>query len=181
MFNVHERGRMLAVYLFAQQLGSISPFHALGLISGGSIADGPGWRWSQYIVGIIYGVSDDTTTYWNYFKRPFSLWSFPTAVIPGFIFAFGCTAWIVSFNTVSEIFSSDPHDFSSTTDVLLCFATLIKSTIGLLTGVLSDHIVIFLARRNKGVKEPEMRLWTLTASFVYAAVGYLLYGWVAQT
>ncbi|KAF7952837.1 hypothetical protein EAE96_006062 [Botrytis aclada] len=153
MFFVHERGRMLAVYLFGQQLGSI-----LGLISGGSIADGPGWRWSQYTVAIIDGVvflllffsfeettfprflfpsagtrrdrtvasttsgtvekdleilntrpshsslsaempsslfprrtylqtltlwvyqSDDTTTYWNYFKRPFFLWSFPTAV-----------------------------------------------------------------------------------------------------
>ncbi|TGO14073.1 hypothetical protein BTUL_0059g00610 [Botrytis tulipae] len=242
MFFVHERGRMLAVYLFGQQLGSI-----LGLISRGSIADGPGWRWSQYIVGIIDGVvfsllffsleertfprflfastgternrtvvattsgtgkedlemsntrlshgstsaelpssffprrtylkiltlwvylSDDTTTYWDYFKRPFFLWSFPTAVIPGFIFAFGCTAGIVSFNTVSEIFSSDPYDFSSTTVGFICFATLIGSTIGYFTGVLSDHIVVFLARRNKGVKEPEMRLWTLTASFTQAS------------
>ncbi|KAF7923904.1 uncharacterized protein EAE98_007722 [Botrytis deweyae] len=241
MFFVHERGRMLAVYLFGQQLGSISPFHSLGLISGGSIADGPGWRWSQYIVGIIDGVvilllffsfeettfrafysspqarieikllckrllarvrkfedvkyeaiaqfhfgritvfSDDTTIYWDYFKRPFFLWSFPTAVIPGFIFAFGCTAGIVSFNTVSEIFSSDLYDHLSTIVGLTCFATLIGSTIGYFTGVLSDHIVIFLARRDKGVKEPEMRLWTLTASFAYATVGYMLYGWGAQT
>ncbi|PQE09851.1 MFS transporter protein [Rutstroemia sp. NJR-2017a BBW] len=255
MFFVHERGRMLAVYLFGQQLGSI-----LGLISGGTIADGPGWRWSQYIVAIANAVvflllffsfeetmfprflfssttpaqmeatagttsqtskkadlentctaespastfselpsslfpkrtylqtitlwvyqNEDSTTYWTYFKRPFFLWTFPTAVIPGFIFAFGCTAGIVSFNTISEILSSAPYNFSSTTVGLICFATLIGSTIGYFTGVASDHIVLFLTRRNKGVKEPEMRLWTLAASFVYAALGYMLYGWGAQT
>lgn len=51
MFFVHERGRALACYLFGQQLGSI-----LGLITGGVIADGPGWRWSQYIVAILDAV-----------------------------------------------------------------------------------------------------------------------------
>lgn len=38
---------MLAVYIFFQQLGSI-----LGLILGGYISDGIGWRWSQPIVAI---------------------------------------------------------------------------------------------------------------------------------
>lgn len=47
MFFAHERGRMLAIYIFFQQLGSI-----LGLILGGYIADGIGWRWSQPIVAI---------------------------------------------------------------------------------------------------------------------------------
>lgn len=51
MFFIHDRGHMLSVYLFGQQLGSI-----LGLISGGSIADTVGWRWSQYIVAIIDAV-----------------------------------------------------------------------------------------------------------------------------
>lgn len=241
---------------------------SLGLISGGSIADGPGWRWSQYIVAIIDGVvfvllffsfeetmfprflfpsatpehveaakrsdeeatatsdpdnkdtddpeakvegiqatssicsgqttpsfpkrtylqtltlwtyqPEDPTTYWQYFRRPFLLFTFPTALIPGFIFAFGCTAGIVSFNTISEILSSAPYNFSSTAVGLICFATLIGSTIGYFTGMLSDHIVIYLARRNGGLKEPEMRLWTLCVSFVFAAVGYQLYGWGAQ-
>jgi hypothetical protein len=42
-------------------------------------------------------------------------------------------------------------------------------------------LVISLARRNGGLKEPEMRLWMLVASFIYAAAGYMLYGWGAQT
>lgn len=47
-------------------------------------------------------------------------------------------------------------------------------------GYLGDRLVIYLARRNNGYKEPEMRLWTLIASFIFTAVGYLAYGWVAQ-
>lgn len=53
--------------------------------------------------------------------------------------------------------------------------------VGWATGVLSDRVVILLARRNGGVKEPEMRLWMLIPCSVYAALGYMLYGWGAQT
>ena len=58
---------------------------------------------------------EDKTTYWQYFKRPFFLFAFPNVVLvgppatfvryvadsmqAGIIFAFGCTAGIVSFNT----------------------------------------------------------------------------------
>jgi MFS family permease len=48
LFFDHQRGRMLGVYIFAQQLGSI-----IGLVSGGYVADGPGWRWVQWIVAIV--------------------------------------------------------------------------------------------------------------------------------
>jgi hypothetical protein len=44
------------------------------------------------------------------------------------------------------------------------------------TGTAGDYIVIALARRNNGIKEPEMRLWVLVLSFIYAAVGYMSYG-----
>lgn len=59
-------------------------------------------------------------------------------------------------------------------------AALVGNFVGWGTGVLADFIVVRLARRNGGVKEPEMRFWTLCLSFVYAALGYMLYGWGAQ-
>jgi hypothetical protein len=244
---------------------------SLGLITGGSIADTLGWRWSQYIVAIIDGgvlvllfvsfeetlfprflISDSTrssssleidsegknsegktpntanivdvairdsfpkrtlierikpwsfypedrTTYWQYFRRPFFLLSFPNVIIvneivtsscanvltrlfqAGFIFAFGCTAGIVSFNTISEILTSPPYKWFTTSTGLVFFAALVGNFVGWATGTLSDQIVILLARRNGGVKEPEMRLWTLKFSMVYALLGYFLYGWGAQT
>lgn len=50
VFFIHESGRMLGAYISAQQVGSI-----IGLVAGGYIADGPGWRWSQWIVVIGEG------------------------------------------------------------------------------------------------------------------------------
>ncbi|KAK5131150.1 hypothetical protein LTR08_001298 [Meristemomyces frigidus] len=259
MFFVHERGRGLSYYLFGQQLGSI-----LGLITGGTIADTLGWRWSQFITGIIeatvlvllflsfeetlfprvlfsrpqlepeyaqveagavpittgdgkspqhIGKEDltntvstevgenlpilpertmlqrlelwtyypqDRTPYWTYFCRPLFLFAFPNIVIAGVIFAFGCTAGIVSFNTISEILTEPPYNWSTSATGLVFLAALVGNFVGWGTGVLADFIVVRLARRNGGVKEPEMRLWTLCFSFLYAAVGYLLYGWGAQ-
>ena len=116
----------------------------------------------------------------------------------GIIFAFGCTAGIVSFNTskslnllidakvttdlfaVSEIMTNEPYNFSTTATGLMFLSALVGSIFGYLTGVFADTIVVFLARRNGGVKEPEMRLWTLCISFIYAGIGYLLYGWAAD-
>lgn len=46
-------------------------------------------------------------------------------------------------------------------------------------GSFSDWIVLFLARRNKGYKEPEMRLWAYILPFILAAIGYFTYGWGA--
>lgn len=73
-----------------------------------------------------------------------------------------------------------PYNFSTTATGLMFLSALIGSVFGYLTGVFADTVVVFLARRNGGVKEPEMRLWTLCISFVYAGAGYLLYGWGAE-
>ena len=47
-------------------------------------------------------------------------------------------------------------------------------------GSLSDWVMIALARRNKGYKEPEMRLWVNAIPLLLSAAGYFLYGWAAQ-
>lgn len=46
-------------------------------------------------------------------------------------------------------------------------------------GSLSDWVILVLARRNKGWKEPEMRIWTYIFPFIFGAVGYFAYGWAA--
>lgn len=76
--------------------------------------------------------------------------------------------------------SAEPYNFSTTATGLMFLSALIGSIFGYFTGVFADTIVVFLARRNGGVKEPEMRLWTLCISFIYAGLGYMLYGWAAD-
>ncbi|KUI61896.1 hypothetical protein VP1G_09041 [Cytospora mali] len=94
----------------------------------------------------------------------------------------GTASWtgIVSFNTISEIMAEPPYNWSTTSTGLLFLAALIVSIVGWAVGVSSDFIVIRLARRNGDAKEPEMRLWTLCVSFVFASVGYQAYGWGAE-
>ncbi|OAQ69474.1 MFS transporter [Purpureocillium lilacinum] len=228
MFFVHERGRMLSVYLFAQQLGSI-----IGLITGGSMSDTVGWRWSQRIVGLgftfvllIFFFSFEETLFPRFLFSQSSFSPVPineladgevphperqvsksevetsehrarsrvgTEQFPrrsylqilkpwaGFIYAFGATAGIVSFNTISEILTEAPYNFSTTSTGLVFFAALVGNIIGYAIGVTSDHVVIALSRRNGGVKEPEMRLYMLAPCFLLAATGYMMYGWGAQT
>ncbi|KAI4724370.1 MFS general substrate transporter [Aureobasidium sp. EXF-10728] len=141
--------------------------------------DFPRRTYSQKLKLWVY-FPEDKTTYFQYFRRPFSLFLFPNVVISGCIFAFGCTAGIVSFNTISEILTEPPYDWSTSSTGLVFLAALVGNFVGWLTGVLSDRIVLYLSRKNHGVKEPEMRLWTLCFSFVYAAVGYFMYGFGAQ-
>ncbi|KAJ6131682.1 hypothetical protein N7471_006897 [Penicillium samsonianum] len=249
MFFAHERGRMVSLYIFFQQLGSI-----LGLILGGYIADGIGWRWSQPIVAITCGVlillfiftfddtmfpryrfnnilglvptdapvngldkpekhrrvgspvsttvsniseeqlpartfrqkvtlvhyfPDDQTTWLQYFRRPFYLFAFPNIVLGGIQFAFGCTAGIVSFNTISEIMTEAPYNWSAGSTGLLFLSALIGNFLGMGVGSLSDWLVLVLSRRNKGYKEPEMRIWAYIFPFIFGAVGYFTYGWAA--
>ncbi|KAJ5639468.1 uncharacterized protein N7484_007330 [Penicillium longicatenatum] len=250
IFFTHERGRMVATYIFFQQLGSI-----LGLILGGYISDGIGWRWCSPIVAIACGVliilfvftfddtmfpryrfktprhersepmeraadgvesekktglespitevesnslgedittrtylqkialvhyfADDHTTWFQYFRRPFYLFAFPNIVLAGIQFAFGCTAGIVTFNTISEIMTEAPYNWSAGSAGLIFLAALVGNILGMGVGWLSDWVVLILARRNNGYKEPEMRLWAYIFPFIFGAIGYFTYGWAA--
>ncbi|KAJ6114729.1 hypothetical protein N7486_000507 [Penicillium sp. IBT 16267x] len=249
IFFTHERGRMVAIYIFFQQLGSI-----LGLILGGYISDGVGWRWCSPIVAIACGVliilfvftfddtmfpsyrfnaarhersspiqtedgidpekktqpespisevesntlgedittktylqkialvhnfEDDHTTWFQYFPRPLYLFAFPNIVLAGIQFAFGCTAGIVTFNTISEIMTEAPYNWSTGSAGLIFLAALVGNLLGMGVGWLSDWVVLILARRNNGYKEPEMRIWTYIFPFIFGAIGYFPYGWAA--
>ena len=88
---------------------------------------------------------------------------------------------VTDHQIVSVIMTNEPYNFSTTATGLMFLSALIGSIFGYFTGVFADTVVVFLARRNGGVKEPEMRLYTLCFSFIYAGLGYLLYGWAADS
>ncbi|RDW79869.1 hypothetical protein BP6252_04507 [Coleophoma cylindrospora] len=258
IFFAHERGTMLAVYVWSQQLGAL-----LGSILGGYIAAGPGWRFGEDICAIlcafvavlifftmddsmfprdaftsstnslipsaasdsdvvgsedlsqrdaktknmqssdqqvvpteglvtlpprtylgllspIHYYKEDSTTFYQYFRRPFVLFSFPNVVLSAIIFGFACTGGFASFSTMAEILMAPPYNWGTGPTGLVNLAGLIGSFIGMATGYLGDRLVIYLARKNGGYKEPEMRLWMLGSCFIYTGIGYMTYGWVAQ-
>ncbi|GMG60210.1 unnamed protein product [Ambrosiozyma monospora] len=115
-----------------------------------------------------------------YFRRPFALLFFPNIIIPAFQYAFACTGGIVTFNTVSEILSDDPYNYSSTIVGVMCIGTVVGNFVGWLIGSSSDYVVLYLAKKNHGIKEPEMRLYAMVFPCCFAFIGYMMYGWGAQ-
>jgi MFS family permease len=81
-------------------------------------------------VALIHYLEDDQTTWYQYFRRPFFLFAFPNIVLAGIQFAFGCTAGIISFNTISEIMTEPPYNWSAGSVGLLFLAALVGNFIG---------------------------------------------------
>lgn len=82
-------------------------------------------------VTLVHYFPDDQTTWLQYFRRPFYLFAFPNIVLGGIQFAFGCTAGIVSFNTISEIMTEAPYNWSAGSTGLLFLSALIGNFLGL--------------------------------------------------
>jgi hypothetical protein len=74
-------------------------------------------------------------------------------------------------------FTLPPYNFSSSGVGLLNIPTFIGSILGgFFGGQLSDYSIQWLARRNGGVYEPEMRLWLALPSVVIIPAGYFMFG-----
>lgn len=59
----------------------------------------------------------------------------------------------------------------------MSLSPFVGATIGsLICGPLSDRIILFLARRNGGIYEPEMRLWVAIPFLPLIPAGSLMFG-----
>lgn len=81
-------------------------------------------------ITLVHYFADDKTTWFQYFRRPFYLFAFPNIVLAGIQFAFGCTAGIVSFNTISEIMTDAPYNWSAGSTGLIFLAALVGNFLG---------------------------------------------------
>lgn len=74
--------------------------------------------------------------------------------------------------TQSENFAAPPYNFSPTVIGFFNFAIVIGGVLGLVTaGPLSDWISMQLTRRNRGIREPEMRLLTMIPYVIIMIIG----------
>lgn len=105
------------------------------------------------------------------------LLSWPVILYAGFSYG----TYLVWFNilnaTASIILGGEPYNLRPAI-VGLCYISCIMgvTVASLLTGVFSDWFVIRLARRNKGVFEPEHRLWLFAAATIILPAGSILWG-----
>lgn len=88
------------------------------------------------------------------------------------------TLWIVAINLLTaQIFSGPPFLLTTTELGYLNAGPLIGGLLGsLVAGAVSDPIIKFLSRRNKGVYEPEFRLVMALPAVILATLSYFLFG-----
>ncbi|KAJ4110285.1 hypothetical protein NW768_012045 [Fusarium equiseti] len=88
------------------------------------------------------------------------------------------TAFLVLISSVNPIvMSAPPYNFGTAGVGLMLVGPFIGNIIGsLYAGFLGDRLVVWLARRNKGIFEPEMRLYILPLPVLSLGAGLILYG-----
>ena len=106
---------------------------------------------------------------------PWKLFAFPIVQFASFVVSWSSSGLLTANLTQSEVFAAPPYHFSPLAVGFLNFALLVGALIGLLTaGPLSDWMSMKLTRRNKGVREPEMRLPTMIPYVMLMILGNFL-------
>ena len=114
---------------------------------------------------------------------PWKLFAFPIVEFASFVVSWSASAFLTINLTQSEVFAAAPYNFSSTTIGFFNFAMLVGALLGLLTaGPLSDWISMRATRKNRGIREPEMRLPAMIPYVIIMMVGLfvLAFGYQQQ-
>jgi hypothetical protein len=109
--------------------------------------------------------------------RPLLFFSLPSVVYAGFSYGSNLVWFNVLNGTASLILGGAPYNFSSSMVGLTYVSPLIGVAAGsFYSGFIGDRVVLWLARRNKGVLEPEYRLWLFTMSLILIPGSLILWG-----
>ncbi|KAF4434491.1 transporter HOL1 [Fusarium acutatum] len=111
--------------------------------------------------------------------RPFKYFSLPIVVFCGFMYGAVVCYFNVLNGTASIILSAPPYSFKPSIVGLCYIATIIGVFIGsrsFLSGPVGDKLVLYLTRRNNGIREPEYRLWLYAVLGLLVPGGLLLWG-----
>ena len=96
------------------------------------------------------------------FYLPWKIFLYPIVQFASFIVSFSSTSYLMINFTQAQAFAAPPYNFNSLNVGFTNFALLIGTFIGLFTaGPASDWVSARLTQRNRGIREPEMRLLTM--------------------
>ncbi|RDL35796.1 uncharacterized protein BP5553_06408 [Venustampulla echinocandica] len=126
----------------------------------------------------IYGALRETLV--RDILAPIEIISYPIILWAALSLGFASNCLLALNLTQSQVFAAPPYFFTPAQVGFVNFAFVVGGIIGLCTaGPVSDWVSILLAKRNKGVREAEMRLWVLIpyiaiclVGMTIAAVGY---------
>lgn len=113
--------------------------------------------------------------------RSLKFLSWPVIFYAGFSYG-SYLIWFTVLNaTASIILSGEPYNFGSSMVGLSYLSCCVGVIVGsLVSGRLSDWLIIKLARRNNGIMEAEYRLWPFASCLLTVPGGLILWGVGAQ-
>ena len=115
------------------------------------------------------------------FILPWRLIFYPIVLFASFVVSFSSTCYLMITFVQSEGLGGKPYHFNSQTVGFTNFASLVGAFLGLLTaGPASDIISAILTKRNKGIREPEMRLIAMVPYAVIMVLGNFIVGFGLQ-
>jgi hypothetical protein len=109
------------------------------------------------------------------FFLPLKLCLFPIVEFSAFVVSWSASSFLTLNLTQSQAFAAPPYNFSSTKIGFFNFAILVGGLIGLFTaGPLSDIVAARLTKRNRGIREPEMRLLAMIPYVIIMIIGNIV-------
>ncbi|KIW45113.1 uncharacterized protein PV06_03527 [Exophiala oligosperma] len=114
---------------------------------------------------------------WRLFIAPVSVLFLPHVLFTAIQYS-SSICWLVLYSATSPIiFSAPPYLFTASGLGNLLLGPLVGTIIGsAYAGILSDRLVVWLAKRNHGVFEPEMRLHLLLPVYFAMGGGLIIFG-----
>ncbi|KAJ5832290.1 hypothetical protein N7474_000601 [Penicillium riverlandense] len=105
------------------------------------------------------------------------LFFFPAVGYVGLMYGFMTASITVTITTYSAWMTLPPYNFNAAGIGLMGLPAFIGTALAaVICGPLSDYLIIYLSKRNKGVYEPEMRLWVILMFAPFVPAGLLMFG-----
>jgi MFS family permease len=105
------------------------------------------------------------------------LFTFPAVFYMSWVYGVMLAWSTVMVTVLSSTMTLPPYNFDSAQIGLMSLPSFIGTTLGaLLIGPISDRSILYLAHRNHGVYEPEMRLWAMAPFVPFVPAGALMFG-----
>jgi MFS family permease len=121
-------------------------------------------------------------TFFRHTYQPFLI----LFTVPGVAYSSCVYAVLLAWSTVmtaalSTYMLDPPYNFSATSIGLMNLAPFVGTTLGsIICGPVSDWMILKLARRKKGIYEPEMRLWVFVPFIPFQVAGAFWFGYALQ-
>ncbi|KAM0345682.1 hypothetical protein ACHAPU_006337 [Fusarium lateritium] len=114
---------------------------------------------------------------WRNYLVPLKMFLFPHVIFSALQVA-SCVGFLILLTTtISIVFAAPPYNFNTAGVGLMSLGPFVGNMFGsIYGGVLGDWVVVKMAKRNKGIFEPEMRLYILLLPALLMGAGLILFG-----